>query len=149
MLYVYEFEMVEDDGFFLVFPFDWEGGTQGHSHREAYEMTADWLKLACEDCLIRGISLPEPTFANKPKHGGSVFVMAVDASLDAIEKLSASEAARLLGVSPGRVSQLIADGTLYGWRDGHRSWVTKDSVEARLAANPTPGRPKRAKSLVV
>jgi len=46
--------------------------------------------------------------------------------------MSASEAAEVLGVSRSRISQLIKACLLYGYRDGRNTWVTCDSVEARL-----------------
>ena len=58
--------------------------------------------------------------------------------------LSASEAARELGVSPARVRKLIADGALPARKIG-RAWVLREEdVMNRLAAHVRPGRPKRA-----
>lgn len=48
MFYVYEFEVFEDEGWFLACPFDFLGGTQGETFAEACEMAADWLRVECE-----------------------------------------------------------------------------------------------------
>ena len=69
--------------------------------------------------------------------------MGVEASRETVRKVPASEAARRLGVSPSRVTQMLAAGRLEGWREGRRTWVTLDSVEARLAEHPSTGRPRK------
>jgi excisionase family DNA binding protein len=60
-----------------------------------------------------------------------------------VRKVTASEAARRLGVSPGRVTQMIAANQLEGYREGQRTWVTIDSIEARLAEAHPAGRPRK------
>lgn len=143
MVHIYEFEFVEDGGWYLAFPFDMEGGTQGVDLAEASEMAAEWLKSEIEWRVIHGEELPAPTFGNEPRRGGRVVLLAVEAGLETVHKVTAAEAARLLGVSPGRVTQLIDAGHLVGWREGHRTWVTVDSVEARLAEEHRAGRPRK------
>ena len=143
MVYLYEFEIFEEEGWHLVLPFDMDGGTQGTSFDDACEMAADWLRIKCEDALMYGKELPHPTFGNEPRHGGRVVLLGIDASLDTIRKVTASEAARRLGVTPGRVTQMIAAGLLEAFREGRRTWVTLDSVEQRLAEERKAGRPKK------
>ena len=146
MLHLYEFEIFEDEGWYLALPFDWDGGTQGTSFEDACEMAADWLRIMCEDCAMHAKELPTPTFGNEPCHGGRVVLLGIQAGLDTVRKVSASEAARLLGVTPGRVTQMLDSNKLEGWREGRRTWVTVDSVEARLAEQPKAGRPKKEPS---
>ncbi|MBQ6524438.1 MAG: HicB family protein, partial [Atopobiaceae bacterium] len=64
--------------------------------------------------------IPVPTFGNEPQHGDRVVVFAVEAGLDTVRKVTASEAARMLGVSPGRVTQMLGANQLEGWREGRR-----------------------------
>lgn len=90
---------------------------------------------------MHGAQLPAPTFDNAPKHGGHVGVVAVETSLEAVDCVTASEAAEMLGVSRGRVSQMLAAGQLEGWRRGASTFVTRASVHARLTERPHPGRP--------
>ena len=61
--------------------------------------------------------------------------------------MTAADAARELGVSTARVSQLIGAGLLESWRDGTKRLVTRASVEARKAYGPRPGRPRRTQAV--
>jgi hypothetical protein len=143
MQYTYEFEIFESDGWFVVYPFDMEGGTQGKTVDGAAMMAADWLRADIEHCLLHDVALPTPTFGNEPREGGSRMIVSVEAGLDLIRKVSASEAARMLGVSPARVTHMIRDRLLEAYRDGHRTYVTTASVEARLADPRKAGRPRK------
>lgn len=145
MLAVYEFELFEDGGLVLALPFDFEGGTQGRDLKDASEMAADWLKGEIEHRMMTGEPIPEPTFGNDPQHGGRIAIVAVDADLDSMETVAASDAADMLGVTRGRISQMIASGQLEGYRKGRATFVTLESVKARIAESPKAGRPtKRA-----
>ena len=141
MLAVYEFELFEDEGLVLAFPFDFDGGTQGGDIKEASEMAADWLKGEVEHRMMAGKPVPEATFGNEPQHGGRIAIVAVDANPDSVEAVAASDAADMLGVTRGRVSQMIASGQLEGYKKGRAAFVTLESVKARLAENPKAGRP--------
>jgi excisionase family DNA binding protein len=70
-------------------------------------------------------------------------VIAVSTSLNEIDAVRASEAAELLGVSRARVSHMIRDNLLEGFRRGRDSYVTRDSVNARLADPRPAGRPRK------
>lgn len=133
MFKVYEFEIYLGEQFYIAEPFGLDGGTQGESFDETVEMAADWLKGMIEFWDIRGIEPPVATFGNVPRHGGEKVVIGVEAGRHSIEKMAASTAARELGVTPGRVTQLLAANQLEGWRDGRNTYVTADSVRARLA----------------
>lgn len=149
MVHVYEFEIFPEDGWFVAVPFDFDGATEGRDFGDACEMAGDWLRVTVEDAAMHGKALPAPTFGNGPRHeGGRVIAFATDAGLDTVRKVTASEAARMLGVTPGRVTQMLDAGRLEGWREGHRTWVTVDSVEARLAESPKAGRPKKEPAAV-
>jgi len=145
MLHVYEFEIVEQDGFFLVFPYDLEGGTQGLSFHDACEMAADWLQAEMEYRDMRREPFPVATFGNKPRYGGQNVILGVVAGRDTVNKVSAAKAAKMLGVTPGRVTQMIAANQLTAFKDddGVHTWVTVDSIEARIAENPKAGRPRK------
>lgn len=132
MFVIQEFELFEEDGWVLAFPFDLPGATEGHDFEDAAEMAADWLKCNAEDWLIHGIDPPKPTFGNDPVHGGRVILIGVEVTRDAIPTMSASEAAEKLGVSRPRVTQMLASRYLEGWRDGRNTRVTVASVNARL-----------------
>ena len=143
-MHVYEFELFEgEDGRLLAFPYDMEGGTQGEDIREVCEMAADWLQGEMEHRAIHNLPFPEATFGNEPRHSGRNVIVAVNAGIETVPKVLPSEAARMLGVTPGRVTQMMRAGQLESVEDAGRTWVTVDSVEARLADQPKPGRPRK------
>jgi excisionase family DNA binding protein len=145
MQYTYEFEVFKDEelGCYVAIPYDLAGATQGASLEELSLMAADWLRTDIEHRLMHGLEIPAPSFGNRPQHGGSPMIVSVEASLASIKTVSASEAARLLGVTPGRITHMIRDGLLEAFRDGHRTYVTRASVDARLAAPRRAGRPRK------
>ena len=65
-----------------------------------------------------GIELPAPDFGHEPRHGGKIIAVAVSRELADIPAVTAANAARILGVSSARVSQLINAGLLDSWKDG-------------------------------
>lgn len=144
MQYTYEFEMWRGEKEWCIVPFGIAGATQGADVEDACESAADLLRETVQDYLMRGEQPPAPTFDNTPEHGGVRVIVSVDASLDGIEKISASKAAEMLGVSRGRITAMVDSGLLDGWKDGRNSWITKASVKARLAAPRGAGRPKKA-----
>ena len=143
MLLVYEFELVKDQGVFAALPFDFEGGTQGRSVREATDAASDWLQMTVEHYAMHGLELPEASFGNEVRYGGKVILVASDAGLETVRKMMASEAARMLGVTPGRVTQMYTAGKIEGFKEGRHLWIPKDAVRARLAAAPRAGRPAK------
>ena len=143
MQYTYEFEVFENEGRFIAYPFDMDGATQGRDIREVALMAADWLRSDMEHRLLHDIKIPVATFGNRPVEGGMVMLMSVEAAIAQIKRLSAAEAARMLGVSPSRVTHMIKAGILESFKDGHRSWVTLQSVEARLSKPRSAGRPRK------
>ena len=142
MFYTYEFEVFESDGLLVAVPYDMDGGTQGEDWEDLGDMVSDWLRGEINYRLMQGKGLPPRTFGNSPRKGGTNIVVSVQAGLDTVERVTAADAARMLGVTPGRVSQMLSTGQLVGWRDGHSSYVTRDSLEARMKAGSKVGRPR-------
>ena len=58
------------------------------------------------------------------------------------EVVSASQAAQDLGVSRGRVTQMMDAGILEGFRSGRSTYITVESINARKLSTPKAGRPK-------
>lgn len=143
MQYVYEFEIYKGNDGFIIEPFDFEGATQGIDLKDACESAFDWLKMTLEDYVIKDKKPPKATFENKPTHGGYIFLVGADVGKETINRVSASEASRMLGVSPARVTQLAKHDKLDTFKDGGTVWVTVDSINQRLAESPTAGRPKQ------
>lgn len=144
MLVLCEFELVEEEGMYSVLPFgDFPGATCGYDLRDASEMAYDLLREAGEFMLVLGQELPTPPLGNTPQHGGRILLVGADISLDNVERVTASEAARILGVSRPRVSQMLKTNKLAGWREGRDTYITLDSIRVRLEEQPKAGRPKK------
>lgn len=144
----YEFEVVPDsEGGYVAIPYDLPGATQGEDFDDLCDMTADFLKKLVEYHDVHGLELPRPTYGNEPKNGGKTMLVSVTAGRETVAKLSAAQAAHELGVTPGRITQLIAANQLEGWREGRNTYVTVDSVLARKAGGArvlSPGCPEPA-----
>lgn len=97
---------------------------------------------------MKGVRPPAPTFDNALEHDGVRLIVSVDASLDDVDKVSASEAARMLNVVPSRITAMIDSGLLDGWRDGRNTWITESSVKARLESARKAGRPRNEPATV-
>lgn len=139
----YEFEMWRGEKEWNIAPFGLPGATQGADVEDACESAADFLRTLMQDYMMRGENPPVPTFDNEPENGGVRVIVSVDATLDDVERVSASKAAEMLGVSRGRITAMVNSGLLDGWKEGRNSWVTKASVDARLASPRGAGRPKK------
>lgn len=100
--------------------------------------------MEMEHRTIHGEPFPQATFGNEPRHGGRNIIVAVVAGKETVPRMTPSAAAKELGVTPGRVSQMIAKGQLESFEDSGRRWVTCGSVETRKATAPKAGRPRRA-----
>lgn len=147
MIYIQEFEFIEEDGMFSAIPFGLEGGTCGDDIEDAVAMAADWLRGNIEHQLVSGMSPKSGKLGNEPRNGGRVIAVSVDCDLSRVDAVTAADAARMLGVSSARVAQMCESGKLTSWREGSRRMVLKQSVEARIAENPKPGRPKLSEAL--
>ena len=148
MFYIREFEFFEDDGVVRAVPFGMGAGTHGADMDEAVEWAADYLFEYVTDRLIDGLDVPETTFGNAAERGGKVIAIAVDCDLSKVESVTAADAARILGVSRARVSQMCDAGLLQSWKDGSKRLITRDSVNARLEEQPVAGRPQKAVATV-
>lgn len=135
MLYLYEVEIFKDGDFYIAVPFDFEGATEGFSKQECLEMAADLLTSEIQHRLMHGDNLPEPTIDNSPQYEGKIYSLAIDTGIGAIPRMLKSEAARTLGISQGRVTQLVKSGKLETFSYQGREYVTKASVDARKEYN--------------
>ena len=78
MLRAYEFEIFEDEGWFLALPYDFDGGTQSETFAEACGMAADWLQCECWERMAHDVPLPNPTFGNEPRNGGKTVIVSME-----------------------------------------------------------------------
>lgn len=145
MVYVWEFEFVQEDGYVDAIPCGGLGeGTFGDDLEDAVASAADWLACVVDDHLMGRRDLPPMDFGFEPQHGGRIIAVAVSRALGDIPAMTAADAARELGVSSARVAQLVKAGLLDSWRVGSRRMVSRASVEARIEEAPRTGRPKSA-----
>lgn len=87
--------------------------------------------MAIAQAVSEGGTLPKARFHTPPK---AVFTVQVDgAYIDDTGSVAATEAARMLGISKARVSQLVKAGKLDTVNVDGRSKVTLASVNARKA----------------
>ena len=144
MNYVYEanIEYNEvDQCWYVDFPdFNGEAYTDGETAEQAARNAAEVLTLSICDFLDSGRPLPKATFHNPPR-----LVVSVDISDDTIAAsrcMSVTDAAEELGVTPGRVSQLLTSGQLEVFEYGGTRLVTIASVNERKLHKPAPHRPR-------
>lgn len=113
----------------------------GDTYEEAARMVADAAKTYVASLLKHGDPVPASSLAGE---GALLLYFEVDESyIVSGEVVSAAEASRMLGVSPGRVTHMIDSGVLDGYRNGRRTYVSLASVNARLVAQPSAGRPRK------
>lgn len=143
MSYVYEANFERDeDGFSVTFPQFPEGVSFGKDIVEAASNAAECLQLLIVGYLDEGKSLPSPEFSDPPQ---TILCVDVDEKDIALSKcMTVTQAAEELGVSRGRVSQLLSSGGLESFMYGTVRMVTIASVEERLSNPPEPHRPKRS-----
>ncbi|MCL2818383.1 MAG: helix-turn-helix domain-containing protein [Actinomycetia bacterium] len=144
--YTYEFEFVEDEeGGYIVHFYDFDTATEGDDMPDAINMAVDLLRLKVEEYILKGKQLPTPRFNRKSKKGGRIVAVSSDLDLRESENfITAKEAARTLKVSAPRVSHLLRDGILHGYREGGNTLITVESVNAYNARHRVPGRPRVA-----
>lgn len=146
--YVYQMILTEDPdgGYDVSFP-DLPGCfSYGEDREEAVRMGIDAARTWVAAVARCGGRAPDATFGDAPE-GSLPVVVAFETSPDYVVEgdfMSAAEASRRLGVTPGRVTRMIDSGILEGWRDGRHTWVTEASVNARLADERKAGRPRKA-----
>lgn len=143
MIYINEFEFFESEGMVCAIPFGLEGGTCGANLEEAVYMAADWLYETVKYDLIHGVRPHCGGFGNEPQRGGKVIAVSVNCDLSQFEAVSSAQAASLLGVSVPRVAQMCAKGQLISWKENGRRMILMESIQARMAEAPKPGRPQK------
>lgn len=140
MVCVCDFEFyAADNGSVIANPLSIEADAlEAESLEEALEAAAEWLADVVDDAIVRGGELPDAAVvprgeaAEHPRRGGVVYPIAVVRNLSDVAAVPATEAARLLGVTRGRVAQLCAKGKLESWKEGTRRMVSLRSILERL-----------------
>ena len=148
--YIYEIllEPEDDTSVWNVTVPDLEGClTFGESIDDAVAEAADALMTYIASLLKNGDTLPSPVFGNEASKGGMAIALAVEVDASYIvDGVSPSEAATMLGVTRGRVSQMIRAGVLSTYEHAGERVVDLASINDRLAAPRLAGRPRKEKS---
>ncbi len=134
----------DEDGYSVEVP-DLPGCfTHGDTIEDALFMAADAMSTYVAALLADGKQPPAFVQHDLPADVRS-FDIFFETSEDYIvdgEVVSASQAAEELGVSRGRVSQMLDAGILEGFRRERKTYITMNSIQARKRSAPKAGRPK-------
>ena len=114
---------------------------QGDTFNEAIESISDGLETHIASMLECGMDVPEPTKVTS--NDGEVVYVAVTPNEYTLKEpsVTASEASRILNVTPSRVSQLITAGKLKAKRNVGETLVTVDSIDEYASSARVAGRP--------
>ena len=107
-------------------------------------MAADAARTYVASLMAHGDPVPSPTAREVEGRALMVFFEADSSYIVRGETVSAAEAARMLDVTPGRVTHMLDSGILQGYRRGRRTYVTVESIGKRMESNPGSGRPRAA-----
>lgn len=146
-MFMYQAIMVPDEegGFDVTVPALEGCFTYGSTYEEASLNAADAMRTYVASLLKHGELVPRSRI-EEPKACEQSVIVCFEADpswMGDAEVISAAEAARRLGVSPGRVTRLLDSGRLDGYRSGRNTWIIVASVEKRLAEEHPAGRPRR------
>ena len=115
---------------------------QGENFADCVASVSDGVETHVAALLELGMDVPDPSRV-QADDGEVVYVYANTDTVELGEpSVSASTAAERLGVSKGRVSQLIAAGKLKAYRTPHYTMVTVASIDAYAATPRVAGRPR-------
>ena len=144
-MYEAEFEK-ENTGYSVVFPQLPDAFTQGETLEESVDRAAEVLQLILAEYLDEGRKLPKPEYKG---YSQNVFRVAVSVEvtpefIECSKCVTAVEAANELGVTKGRVTQMLDTGILQAVPFGNERLVTIASINARKAHPRGAGRPKKS-----
>lgn len=147
VLYTYGADLIEeDDGYSVVVPAFPGTAASGDTLKDACENAAGCLQLVIAEYVAGKRTLPEASFDAKPDI--VLCVEVTDRLIEESDYMTVTEAADELGVSPGRVSQLITKGQLDSFqRPGGQRMVSVASVAERKANPPAAHRPREKREI--
>lgn len=135
----------ESGGYSVSFPQLPEAITQGDDMADAIEQAAEVLELVIAAYLDDGIRLPDPVYSGHFE-GLQHVAISVEVTQETIERVkcvTASEAARMLGLSKGRITHMLGAGILQAVPFGNDRLVTLASINARINNPKKAGRPPK------
>ena len=145
-MFVYEATITKtDEGYHFEFEDIGAAYGDGETYKEAIEEAAATLQLVIATYLDSGMRLPEPVF-RLPNKDETRVAVAIDVTQEFIEQtkcMTITDAAQDLGVSKGRIVQMINAGILQAVAFGNERLVTIASLNKRKANPRGAGRPKK------
>jgi len=145
-MFIYEATITKEDGYYHA-EFEDIGAAyaDGATFEEAIQAAAETLKLVLAEYLDTGLLLPKPKFQLSSVDVTRVAI-AVDVTQEFIEQskcVTASEAANMLGLSKGRITNMINSGVLQAVPYGNDRLVTLASINNRINNPRGAGRPRK------
>lgn len=134
----------EEGGYSVEFPTLPGCYTCGDSYIDAITMAADAARTWVASSLCDGARIPAYKKEEAPA-GSERACICFDSDPSWVVEgpvVSAAQAARELGITPARITHMLATGQLEGFRNGRRTFVTQESVDARKAVPHPAGRPR-------
>lgn len=148
--YVAVFEEEDVGGFFVHVP-DLPGCfSQGDDLPHALDMIAEAMELWITSLILDGHEVPAPSSDFACSDSPLRIAVSVETDPKTVTYvemyMTVNEAAETLGVTRGRVHQLIATDQLWATKRGRDLFVESESVYNRIASEPRPGRPSKTPS---
>ena len=142
---IYQAILTPDEGGYAVEVPDLPGCFSfGETLEEAIFMAADAMKTYVAALLADGDKLPPFVQHDCPEGSKSIDIFfETDENYIEGDFISAAQAARELKVTPARVTHMINAGLLDAHRNGRHTYVSVESVKARLKEKPKAGRPRK------
>jgi excisionase family DNA binding protein len=146
MRFAYEVIISPDDGAYSMEAPDLAGcHTWGNSVEEVLRKAPDALETHVGSYLADSTEVPTATFGHRAGEGEVLAVISFEATAASVgaPHIAARHAAERLNVSKGRISQLLADGRLEGYRDGREVMVSIASIDRFESNRRGSGRPRK------
>ena len=118
----------------------------GDDLEDALEMGAGLLESYISIALMEDLDLPELEMRNIRDEETGAFSVLVSVDVepeDDVPVRTTAQAAEMLGVSTGRVRQMIRAGILERRKEGRDNLITLESIERRLDNPRHSGRPRK------
>ncbi|MDR2106212.1 MAG: type II toxin-antitoxin system HicB family antitoxin [Coriobacteriales bacterium] len=146
MRYVYEALVSKDEDSYLLEVPDLPGCfTWADSIEDVVRKAPDALETHVGSYLAAAEPVPPATFGHEAGPSETLIVVAFDATAASVGApcVMASTAAQRLGVTPARISHLLRDGKLEGYRTGRETMITVASIERYERTPRKSGRPRK------
>jgi excisionase family DNA binding protein len=121
---------------------------RGDSLEDVLKSAPDALETHIGTYLADGKDVPPSTFGHKADKDQILAVISFEVAAASVgaHHIAARYVAERLGISRGRISQLLKEGRLEGYRNGREVMVSEASVKRFIANKRGVGRPPKEQS---